>query len=117
MKFWLDMPILAARFVGEVWLLNVSVRFFGSLRALIGKKAECVKFEDDEIVTVKKVLKRLSEIYGNDFVEYVFERETGEIRSYLLLLVNGRSITVLGGLETRLIDGDVLAMLPPVGGG
>jgi len=97
--------------------LNVSVRFFGSLRALVGKKVECVKFEDDEIVTVKKVLKRLSEIYGNDFVEYAFDRRTGEIQSYLLLLVNGRSITVLGGLETRLVDGDVLAMLPPVGGG
>jgi MoaD family protein len=97
--------------------LNVSVRFFGSLRALIGKKMECVKFEDREEATVKKVLKRLSEIYGKDFVEYAFDRRTGEIQSYLLLLVNGRSITVRGGLETRLMDGDVLAILPPVGGG
>jgi len=97
--------------------LNVSVRFFGSLRALVGKKMECIKFEDREEATVEKVLKRLSEIYGKDFVEYVFDGKTGEIQSYLLLLVNGRSITVLGGLNTRLIDGDVLAILPPVGGG
>jgi len=97
--------------------LNVSVRFFGSLRALVGKKVECVEFEDREEVTVEEALKRLSEIYGKDFVEYAFDRRTGEIQSYLLLLVNGRSITVLGGLETRLIDGDVLAILPPVGGG
>lgn len=97
--------------------MNVSVRFFGSLRALVGKKVECVEFEDREEVTVEEALKRLSEIYGKDFVEYAFDRRTGEIQSYLLLLVNGRSITVLGGLETRLIDGDVLAILPPVGGG
>jgi len=97
--------------------LNVSVRFFGSLRALVGKKVECVEFEDREEATVEKVLKRLSEIHGKDFVEYVFDGKTGEIQSYLLLLVNGRSITVLGGLETRLVDGDVLAILPPVGGG
>jgi len=97
--------------------LNVSVRFFGSLRALIGKKVECVEFKDREEATVEKVLKRLSEICGKDFVEYVFDRRTGEIQSHLLLLVNGRSITVLGELETRLIDGDVLAILPPVGGG
>jgi len=97
--------------------LNVSVRFFGSLRALLGKKVECVKFEDRERATVEKVLNRLSEIYGKDFVEYVFDRRTGEVQSYLLLLVNGRSTTVLGGLETRLVDGDVLAILPPVGGG
>jgi len=95
----------------------VSVRFFASLRELVGKKAESLEFQDSEEATVEKVLKRLSEIYGKDFVEYMFDRRTGEIQSYLLLLVNGRSITVLGGLETRLTDGDVLAILPPVGGG
>ena len=93
------------------------MRFFAALRELVGKKIECVKFEDREEVTVEKVLKRLSEVYGKDFVEYVFDGRTGGIQSYLLLLVNGRSITVLDGLKTRLIDGDVLAMLPPVGGG
>jgi len=84
---------------------------------LIGKKVEYIEFQDVEEATVEKVLKRLSEIYGKDFVEYVFERETGEIQSFLLLLVNGRSITTLEGLKTRIVDGDVLAILPPVGGG
>jgi len=93
------------------------VRFFASLRELIGKKVEYIEFQDVEEATVEKVLKRLSEIYGKDFVEYVFERETGEIQSFLLLLVNGRSITTLEGLKTRIVDGDVLAILPPVGGG
>jgi len=97
--------------------LNVSVRFFGSLRALVGKKVECVKFEDREEATVENVLKRLSEIYGKDFVEYLFDGKTGGVQSYLLLLVNGRSITMVDGLETRFLDGDVLAILPPVGGG
>lgn len=93
------------------------MRFFASLRELIGKKVEYIEFQDVEEATVEKVLKRLSEIYGKDFVEYVFERETGEIQSFLLLLVNGRSITTLEGLKTRIVDGDVLAILPPVGGG
>jgi len=84
---------------------------------LLGKKVEYLEFEDREEATVEKVLRRLSEIYGKDFVEYVFDVRTGKIQSYLLLLVNGRSITVLGELETRLIDDDVLAILPPVGGG
>ena len=97
--------------------MHVSVRFFGSLRALVEKKMECVKFEDSDETTVEKVLKRLSEIHGKDFVEYVFDERTGEIQSRLLLLVNGRSITVLGGFETTLTDDDVLAILPPVGGG
>lgn len=95
----------------------MSVRFFASLRELVGKKVEYIEFQDREEVTVEKVLERLYEIYGKDFVEYVFDRETGEIRSYLLLLVNGRSTTTLEGLKTRIVDGDVLAILPPVGGG
>jgi len=93
------------------------VRFFASLRELVGKKVEQIEFPNSEEVTVGKVLKRLSEVHGKDFVEYVFDRDTGEIQSYLLLLVNGRSISVFDGLKTKFLDGDVLAILPPVGGG
>lgn len=97
--------------------MKVSVRFFASLRELVGKKVELLEFSDSEEITVEKGLKRLNDLYGKDFVEYVFDRKTGEIRGYLTLLVNGRSITILNGLETKLMDGDVLAILPPVGGG
>jgi len=97
--------------------LRVSVRFFASLRELVGKKVEILEFSDSAEVTVEKGLKRLAEFYGKDFVEYVFSEKAGEIKSYLTLLVNGRSTAVLNGLETRLTDGDVLAILPPVGGG
>jgi len=97
--------------------LKVSVRFFAALRELVGKKVESLEFLNGEEATVERVLKRLVELYGKDFIEYVFDRETGDIQSYLTLLVNGRSITTLDGLRTRLTDGDVLAILPPVGGG
>jgi molybdopterin synthase sulfur carrier subunit len=97
--------------------LKVSVRFFTALRELVGKKAESLEFPDNEEITVEKGLKQLIERYGKDFVEYVFDRETGEIQTYLTLLVNGRSITTLDGFRTRLTNGDVLAILPPVGGG
>lgn len=93
------------------------MRFFAALRELVGKRVEYAKFSDGEEVTVEKVLKRLVELYGKDFVEYIYDRETGEIQSYLTLLVNGRSIAALDGMRTRLADRDVLAILPPVGGG
>ena len=93
------------------------MRFFAVLRELVGKKVEYTEFSEGEDVTVEKVLKRLVELYGKDFVEYVYDRETGEIQSYLTLLVNGKSTATLEGMRTRLTDGDVLAILPPVGGG
>jgi molybdopterin synthase sulfur carrier subunit len=97
--------------------LQVSVRFFTSLREITDKKEETLKFPEGEKVTVDMVLKTLSQRYGKPFVEYVYDRKTGEVRGFLQFLVNGKSATTLNGLETELEDGDVLAILPPVGGG
>jgi len=97
--------------------LQVSVRFFTSLREVTNKKEETLKFPEGEKVTVEVVLKTLAQRYGNRFVEYVYDRNTGEVRSFLQFLINGKSATTLNGLQTELEDGDVLAILPPVGGG
>ena len=97
--------------------MQVSVRFFTSLREITDKKEETLKFPEGEKVTVDMVLKTLSQRYGKRFVEYVYDCKTGEVRGFLQFLVNGKSATTLNGLETELEDGDVLAILPPVGGG
>jgi MoaD family protein len=93
------------------------VRFFTSLREITGKREKILKFRDGEVVTVSKVVKRLAECYGKDFVEYVYDSGTHKVKGFLQFLVNGRSATTLNGLKTRLADGDVLAIIPPVGGG
>jgi MoaD family protein len=95
----------------------VSVRFFTSLRELVGKKEETLKFPNNENVTVNTVLKRLTKRYGKEFVEYVYDRKTCEVKSFLQFLINGRSASALKELDTKLEDGDVLAIIPPVGGG
>lgn len=97
--------------------MKISVRFFTSLREIIGKKEETLEFQIGEIVTVDTVLKRLAELYGKSFVEYVYEGKTGNVKGFLQLLVNGRSASAFKGLNTELADGDVLAIIPPVGGG
>jgi len=97
--------------------LQVYVRFFTSLRETVGKKEETIKFPKGEIITVDKVLKTLAQCHGESFVEYVYDSKTGEVRGFLQFLVNGKSASTMKGLETELTDGDVLAILPPVGGG
>ena len=97
--------------------MQVSVRFFTSLREIIGKKEETLEFPEDEALTVDVVLKALKQRHGHRFVEYVYDRKTGAIKGFLQLLVNGKSASTLSGLQTGLADGDVLAILPPVGGG
>jgi len=97
--------------------LQVSVRFFTSLREIADKKEETLKFPEGEKVTLDKVLKILAQRYGKRFVEYVYDAKTGEVKGFLQFLVNGRSAATLNGLQTELEDGDALAILPPVGGG
>ena len=97
--------------------MQVSVCFFTSLREIVGKKEETLKFPQDEQVTIETLLKTLSQRYGKQFVEYVYDRKTGEVKGFLQFLINGKSATTMNGLQTALQNGDVLAILPPVGGG
>ena len=97
--------------------MQVSVRFFTSLREIVDKKEETLKFPEGEKVTVDTVLKTLAQRYGKRFIEYVYEGKTKEVRGFLQFLINGKSATTMNGLETELKDGDVLAILPPIGGG
>lgn len=97
--------------------LRVSVRFFTTLREITGKKEETLTFKKGENTTISSALDKLAEQYGKSLVHYVYAQRTGEVKSYLQFLVNGRNTSVSGGLETKLADGDVLAIIPPVGGG
>ena len=98
-------------------VLKVSVRFFTSLREIVNRKEEILEFSEGEKVTVDTVLEILGQRHGKDFVEYVYDAETREVRGFLQFLINGKSASSLNGLETELKDCDVLAILPPVGGG
>jgi molybdopterin synthase sulfur carrier subunit len=97
--------------------LQVQVRFFTSLREITNKKEERLKFPEGEKVTVDTILKTLAQRHGKRFVEYIYDAKTDEVKGFLQFLVNGKSAATLNGLQTELEDGDVLAILPPVGGG
>ena len=96
--------------------MELKVRFFTNLREIVDKREETLTFSEGE-VTVNLVLKTLSKKYGKPFTDYVYDGETGQPKGFLQFLVNGTSTQTLSDLETMLKDGDVLAILPPVGGG
>ncbi len=97
--------------------MRVFIRFFTSLREITGKKEEILRFQKNEKVTIADLLRKLAEEYGQAFAEYVYDRKTGEVKSHLQFLINGRSSSTMNGLSTVVRDGDVLAIIPPVGGG
>lgn len=94
--------------------VEVKVKFFTTLREIVGKKEE--QIELSRSVTVEALLRQLSKTYGKEFEDYVYD-ELGNVRGHLQFLVNGNSVTALQGFKTKLREGDQLAILPPVGGG
>jgi molybdopterin synthase sulfur carrier subunit len=94
--------------------MKVTVKFFTILREITRKREE--EIELPSTATVEKLMEILSEKYGRQFADYVYNDKKG-MRSQLQFLVNGRSITTLQGFKTKLTDGDKVAIIPPVGGG
>jgi len=66
--------------------------------------------------TLGEVLDRLIEKYGEPFREIVFE-ESGKINRYLNFYIKGRNISNPRNMETRMMDGDEVAILIIIGGG
>ena len=94
--------------------MGIRVSFFTTLRKTINKGTEEIEAEGD--IAVKELLNRLSERYGPDFTDYVYDEE-GKLHTHFQLLVNGRNIAHLQGLHTLLKSGDAVAFVPPMGGG
>ncbi len=89
------------------------VNFFATLRPLVGVKEAEVELQAGD--TVGNVLEKLT-------AEYPALRgrvldDDGNLQSSINVLVNGRSIRFLDGLDTAIEEGDQLALFPPVGGG
>ncbi len=83
----------------------VRVKLFATLRDITGKR----EIEIHGVSTVAELLERLYALYGDDFRR--------EIEGKNMILVNGRNILDGDGYETKLSDGDEVAIFPPVGGG
>ncbi len=97
--------------------MQISVRFFTVLREITGKQEETLHFAKTEVVTVNIILKSLGDRYGKSFANYIYDQQSGAVKGFLQFFINGQSTSAFKGLETQLQDGDVLAIVPPVGGG
>ena len=66
--------------------------------------------------TVKGVIYKLVEDFGNDFERRILDDEC-EVRRFVNLYVNGEDIRHISGLESPVKDADEISILPAVSGG
>jgi molybdopterin synthase sulfur carrier subunit len=93
--------------------VKLRVKFLASLSELTGVLKTEVEVPDG--VTVRKLIDILTERYGKLREELLDEK--GDLRPMYNILVNGRAIEWLSGLETQLKDGDEVVFIPPAAGG
>jgi MoaD family protein len=91
-------------------VVNVEVKFFGIFQQLSGKKRFQMKLE--EPATVRRVLLKLMETFS-EFNRVLLE----DPRPNSLILVGGKEISVLQGLETEVRDAEDVVLVPMVHGG
>ncbi len=92
----------------------LTIKFIGALRHITGKTQLTVNYEKE--MSLKDLLAKISQ--ETPKLEKSFsDQQTGDSTSNALILVNGREISVLNGLETKLSDGDEIVFVPVVHGG
>lgn len=87
----------------------VTVKFVGSLRSLAGKGK--LAMELGKMASLMEVMKRMAEESPK------LKPALANSKAGMLILVNGKEISVLNGLETLLKDGDDVVFVPVIHGG
>lgn len=94
--------------------MEVTVRLIGVFRSISGKSRLTIKIRDTAPVreAIKEIVEELPKL-----TRALIDPELEDPTPNTLILVNGREISVLNGLETILKDGDEVAFVPVVHGG
>jgi molybdopterin synthase sulfur carrier subunit len=92
--------------------VHVTVQVFAGLREVMNKTTRIGLAEPEPISTLIEILC----IRFPGLAQEIIERD-GTLRQNINVLIYGRNITYIGGPEAEVADGDIVAIIPPVGGG
>lgn len=96
-------------------MISITIRTIIGLKEILGK--EVIEFSITEGTTVKSLVALMVEKWGSRLAPYFADAEQNRPLPKIRILVNGRDIGFLNGMETELRDGDEILLLPLVGGG
>jgi len=96
--------------------LKIKLEYLGHIKNITSNKRE-EEIEIKEDATVTDLLTHLSKKYGDPFQKAIYEPKGIDVKSNYIVTVNGYLLNQLKGLETKLKDGDHVALLPIVSGG
>ena len=95
-------------------VVKVQVRLLGVFRGFFGRGRVILKLEKQ---TVRGAVQSLAKLLSAESKGLLIDPELNDPRPNALILLNGREIGVLNGLETLVNDGDEITLIPVSHGG
>jgi len=94
-------------------MARVTVKFFAYIRESVGTSEVVLDLNDNsKILDLVNIL-----IDKYPAIRNLVLNEIGDLKDDLLYLLNGRDIRVMQGLNTKISEDSVFAILPPFSGG
>ncbi|MEM3745370.1 MAG: MoaD family protein [Candidatus Bathyarchaeia archaeon] len=94
--------------------MKVEVRMLGMLKKISGR--DRVSLDLNEGLRLREVIERILEEI-NSLKDVLLDPELRDPRPNIIVLVNGKDISVLDGLDTQIKDGDEIVFIPIIHGG
>ena len=96
--------------------MAVKVRFSSNVKQLVGKDELALRLDPSKTYTIRDILEEITRLENKELSIMLIEEE-GRSRGTVRVVVNGREIHYLEGLETKIRDGDSIAIFPLLAGG
>jgi len=94
-------------------MVKVKVKYFTTLRELAGTSEEELALKEG--ARLSDLIEIVASKYGREAQDYLYVK--GEVDPSIYFLINGKDSRTLSGLKTKLKNEDIVAIIPPIGGG
>lgn len=92
--------------------MSIRVKLFATLQEIAGINEIYIE-ADDVMALLEQLVSKFGKLKDEIFEDY----ERRKVRPRVKVMVNGYNIDHLKGFETRLVDGDRVAVFPVLAGG
>jgi len=95
--------------------MKVTLHTIFGIKDVVGQRLTEIELPHGS--TIEGCLAYMRERWGDELSTHLFHPESGVVLPYVQIMVNGRKINFLKGMETHLNEGDEVLILPPASGG
>lgn len=96
-------------------MIKITLHTILGLKQGVGQRLTGIELPDGS--TVEDFLTYTKERWGDKLSTHLFDADSGAVLPYVRIMVNGQTIQFLEGMETSLVEGDEVLILPPASGG